>query len=85
MEHFEQQKSQPIQHQEINKKHGVPALISFFIPGLGQMIKGHIGKGILIWVIAGICMFILINEGLLGYYGLPVIYGWNIYDAYNSN
>lgn len=30
MEHFEQQKSQPILHQEINKKHGVPALISFF-------------------------------------------------------
>jgi hypothetical protein len=29
-----------------SQKHGIPALLSFFIPGLGQMVKGEVGKGI---------------------------------------
>ena len=27
-----------------SQKHGVPALLSFFIPGLGQIVKGQVGK-----------------------------------------
>jgi hypothetical protein len=26
------------------QKHGVPAILSFFIPGLGQIVKGQVGK-----------------------------------------
>lgn len=99
MEHFEQQNSQPIQHQEINKKHGVPALISFFIPGVGQLIKGHIGKAFLIWLLI-VGAFVIFAIGgvstqqgddskavltLLGLVALVAIFFWNIYDAYNSN
>ena len=64
-----------------NQKHGVPALISFFIPGLGQMIKGDILKGILIWIVGGLlCLF------LWWTFIIPfAIWVWNVYDAYNSN
>ncbi|MGM0771943.1 MAG: hypothetical protein ACQESU_10130 [Halobacteriota archaeon] len=65
-----------------NTKHGVPARLSFFIPGLGQIIKGEIFKAIGIWVglfISGLLTFILIGF-VLG----PVIWLWQIYDAYNN-
>ena len=64
-----------------NQKHGVPALISFFIPGLGQLIKGQILKGILIWIIGGIAAFLLWWTIIVPF----VIWAWNVYDAYNSN
>ena len=63
------------------QKHGVPALVSFFIPGLGQLIKGHILKGILIWIIGGILTFFLWWTIIVPF----GIWAWNIYDAYNSN
>lgn len=57
--------------------HGVPAILSFFIPGLGQIIKGQAGKGILIFigVIVGLVMFVV--PGVL-------IWLWQIVDAYNN-
>lgn len=64
-----------------NQKHGIPALLSFFIPGLGQLIKGHVLKGILIWIIGGILCFFLWWTIIVPF----VIWAWNIYDAYNSN
>ena len=63
------------------QKHGIPALISFFIPGFGQIIKGQILKGILIWVIGGILTVFFFWTIIV-----PVaIWLWNVYDAYNSN
>ncbi len=65
-----------------NNTHGVPALLSFFIPGLGQLIKGEIFKAIGIWVglvIAFILSFIIIGT-VLGF----IIWVWQIYDAYNN-
>ena len=64
-----------------NQKHNVPALISFFIPGLGQIIKGEILKGILIMVI-GTFLGIFLGWTVI----VPLaIWAWNVYDAYNSN
>ncbi|MCW3105738.1 MAG: hypothetical protein JWQ09_244 [Segetibacter sp.] len=60
--------------------YGLPALLSFFIPGLGQLIKGQIGKGILIWVVGGLLTFFLFWTIIVPL----VIWIWNIYDAYNS-
>lgn len=99
MENFEQKEYQPIQYQETNKKHGVPALISFFLPGVGQLIKGHIGKAFLIWLLI-VGAFVIFAIGgvstqqgddsmailtLLGLVALIAIFFRNIYDAYNSN
>lgn len=61
-------------------KHGLPALLSFFIPGLGQLIKGDILKAILIWVVGGIISFFLFWTVIVPL----IIWVWNIYDAYNS-
>ena len=68
---------------EKNIKHGVPALLSFFIPGLGQIIKGNIIKGILFFI--GVILSYFLMLLLIGFITLPLIYIWNIYDAYNSN
>lgn len=64
-----------------SQKHGIPALFSFFIPGLGQIIKGQIIKGILIWAIGGVLSFFLWWTVIV-----PLaVWVWNVYDAYNSN
>lgn len=64
-----------------NQKHSLPALVSFFIPGVGQLIKGEILKGILIIVVGGALSFLLSWTVIV-----PIaIWFWNVYDAYNSN
>jgi TM2 domain-containing membrane protein YozV len=62
--------------------HGVPAILSLIIPGLGQLVKGQIFKAIGIWValaISSVMAYILI-----GLITTPIIYLWQIYDAYNN-
>jgi|SRR3989344_4919239 len=66
-----------------SEKHGIPLLISFFIPGLGQIVKGQIAKGILI--IIGMVVSSLLIFVLIGFITTPLLWLWNIYDAYNSN
>ena len=63
-----------------NQKNGFPALVSFFVPGLGQIIKGQVSKGILIWLIGGIVSYFLWWTFLAPF----CIWVWNVYDAYNS-
>jgi TM2 domain-containing membrane protein YozV len=65
-----------------NKTHGVPALLSFFIPGLGQLIKGQIFKAIGIWV--GLVISVLLVSILIGLITTPLIWLWQIYDAYTN-
>jgi TM2 domain-containing membrane protein YozV len=57
--------------------HGVPALLSFFIPGLGQIVKRQVGKGILAFIGVGIGLIVLIIPGV-------IIWIWQIVDAYND-
>jgi TM2 domain-containing membrane protein YozV len=65
------------------QKHGMPALLSFFIPGFGQLIKGHVIKGILIFI--GMIISIILIFMIIGIITTPILWIWNIYDAYNSN
>jgi TM2 domain-containing membrane protein YozV len=60
-----------------NQKHGVPALLSLFIPGMGQMVKGQVGKGIFILICTIIGYFCLVIPGL-------ILHIWQIADAYNN-
>jgi TM2 domain-containing membrane protein YozV len=64
------------------KTHGVPALFSFFIPGLGQLVKGHVSKAVGIWAALLVSAFMsVIGIGfLIGF----VVWIAQIYDAYNS-
>lgn len=59
------------------QKHGVPALLSFFCPGLGQLCKGEIGKGI--------GMFLGFWLGTCFIVPSLIIWVWSIVDAYNYN
>jgi TM2 domain-containing membrane protein YozV len=64
------------------QRHGVPALMSFFIPGLGQLIKGHFLKGVFVWVGLGVSI-LLISAGI-GLVTTPLVWIWQLYDAYRS-
>lgn len=83
--------------QNKNQKHGVPLLLSVFIPGLGQVVKRQMKKGLLIFFgpsIAFIILFLLnfLDGGganiiaLLGKFWLAgiVLYIWQLIDAYNN-
>ena len=64
----------------ILNKHSLPAILSFFIPGLGQLIKGHFLKAFVIWILSGIIGYFLLWTVII-----PLgFWIWNIYDAYNS-
>ncbi|UOQ76072.1 hypothetical protein MUN84_15870 [Hymenobacter sp. 5516J-16] len=39
--------------------YGLPALLSAFFPGLGQLVKGQILKAIVIWIVGGAIGFLL--------------------------
>ena len=54
-----------------NQKHGFPALLSFFFPGLGQLIKGHIVKAILIWL-AGTMLLVLPLASILLFFEIAL-------------
>jgi TM2 domain-containing membrane protein YozV len=83
---------------QANKKggNGIAALLSFFIPGLGQLIKGQFLKAIGIWIviiILGALIFVsavasifLIGLPFLALFGIAyiILYIWNIYDAYHN-
>lgn len=63
--------------------HGVPALFSFFIPGLGQLVKGHVLKGILAFIVTGLSIA-LISVGI-GVVTTPICWIAQIWDAYSDN
>lgn len=61
----------------VRTNHGIPALLSFFVPGLGQLVKGQVIKGVLIFIgfFAGLFAFII--PGI-------IVWIWQIIDAYNN-
>ncbi|PHS08279.1 MAG: hypothetical protein COA78_12890 [Blastopirellula sp.] len=64
------------------KNPGVAIVLSFFFFGLGQLYNGQIGKGIFIMFLAFI--FALLIWVVIGIFLLPVLYFWQLYDAYQS-
>lgn len=64
------------------QKHGVPAILSFFIPGLGQLVKGQVAKGVGIFF-GFIISFVLVST-VIGAVVPLIIYVWQIIDAYNN-
>lgn len=61
--------------------YGFAALLSFLIPGLGQIVKGQIWKGIGLMLGAFISGALAIV--LIGFLTYPIIWIYSIYDAYN--
>lgn len=66
---------------ETKQTYALPAILSFFIPGLGQLIKGQVLKAFLIWIVGGLISFFLFWTVIVPI----IIWLWAVYDAYNSN
>jgi hypothetical protein len=75
------------------ERYGFLAFLSFFIPGVGQMVKGDVGKGIgiLFFIIGGWFLFfeyILVMHtiflSIIVFLALIALWVWNIYDAYTA-
>jgi TM2 domain-containing membrane protein YozV len=64
------------------QKYGMPALLSFFIPGLGQIVKGQVGKGV--GILLGYFFSWILIITIIGAVVPLIIWVWQIYDAYNS-
>lgn len=64
------------------KSPGLSLLVSFFIPGVGSMVNGEVGKGIailLLYLISWPLLFVLV--------GIPMMLGvwiWGMVDAYTG-
>ncbi len=74
----------------MKKKYVFLAILSFFVVGLGQFIKGHVGKGIAFFIIHYVLWgtaIILSWTLIVPFITIPIaiiIWIWNIYDAYHS-
>ena len=64
------------------KNPGLAAVLSFFIPGLGQIYNGQIGKGILVIILSIVFSAMVIF--LIGFILAPAIWIWAMYDAYST-
>jgi len=81
----------------MSQKYGVPALFSFLIPGLGQLVKKHFIKAVFIYIIfildfCVICaeLYVNVHMSAIKVLFIPVLIYivtrfWNIIDAYNSD
>ena len=64
------------------KSTGIAAVLSFVLPGIGQIYNGQIGKGILFVIITFI--LVLSTVVLVGFILGPLFWIYNIYDAYST-
>lgn len=53
----------------------IAAIASFFVPGLGQLVQGRIGRALFMFIAAGVVWFI--SLGTLGW----IIHVWSVIDA----
>jgi len=79
-----------------SQKHGVPLILSIFIPGLGQLVKGQVKKGFLIFFapVFAVIFLLISSVGGNGSYFLAslgnawiawfILYVWQLIDAYNN-
>jgi TM2 domain-containing membrane protein YozV len=64
------------------KSPGVSLLASFFIPGLGSMINGDVGKGI--GILIGYFVSLVLVIVLIGIIGVIGFWIWGMVDAYQG-
>ncbi|MDQ4106262.1 MAG: DUF5683 domain-containing protein [Actinomycetota bacterium] len=64
------------------KNAGVAAVLSFLIPGLGQIYNGQILKGLIIVVVQ--LINVALTNVLIGFIFYPIVLVYAVYDAYNA-
>lgn len=66
----------------MSKNPGLAAVLSFFVVGLGQIYNGQVGKGIALFIAAGVSG--LLCTIIIGFILLPVVWIYGVYDAYKT-
>jgi TM2 domain-containing membrane protein YozV len=64
------------------KNPGAAAVLSFLVPGVGQLLNGDIWLGIGMMIVAVLAWFSLFI--VIGFILLPAVYIWSIVEAYNT-
>lgn len=64
------------------KNSGLAAILSFLLPGLGQMYNGEVGKGVMIIIVQ--VVNIALMAIVIGFITGPLVMIWAIYDAYQT-
>jgi TM2 domain-containing membrane protein YozV len=64
------------------KNPALALLVSFFIPGVGTMMNGQVGKGI--GILVGYLLSLLLTVVLIGFIGVVGFWVWGMVDAYNG-
>ena len=64
------------------KNPGLALLVSFFVPGVGTMMNGQVGKGI--GILLGYVVSWFLTVILVGFVGLVAFWVWGMVDAYQG-
>jgi TM2 domain-containing membrane protein YozV len=64
------------------KSAGLAAVLSFIIPGVGQIYNGQILKGLIIFVIQAINAALM--SIIIGFITYPIVLIYAVYDAYRT-
>ena len=73
-----------IRHRLSTQRHGLPAFLSLFIPGLGQMVKGRFLLGVGVMFAMFVFTGVLFAAPPVGLVLLLVAWIAQLYDAYAS-
>lgn len=65
----------------MKKNSGLAAVLSFFVPGLGQIYNGELSKGMI--TVAVTIMAWMMTALYIGFFVLVPLWVWSIYDAYS--
>ncbi len=66
----------------MTKNAGLAAVLSFLIPGLGQIYNGQIIKGLLMVVVQAIN--VALTNVLIGFVFYPIVLVYAVFDAYRT-
>lgn len=64
------------------KSPAIGALASFFLPGLGSMINGDVGKGLLL--LLGFIVSTVLTIIIVGFVGMLIFWIWGMVDGYRG-
>ncbi len=66
------------------KSPGLAAVLSFFLPGLGQVYNGRIAKGLVLFVLGPLVFLGVLGWVVIGYVLFVPLWIYAIYDAYRT-
>jgi TM2 domain-containing membrane protein YozV len=66
----------------MTKNAGLAAVLSFLVPGLGQIYNGQIAKGLVIVVVQ--LINVALTNVLIGFVFYPIVLVYAVFDAYRT-